>query len=53
MVLLDTDILSLLTQGRPRVTARAEAATETIGITIVTSIEILRARFEFLLKAAD
>lgn len=53
MVLLDTDILSLLTRGHPLVTARAEDATDAIGITIITRIEILRARFDFLLKAAD
>ena len=53
MLLLDTDIFSLLTQGHPRVTARAEAATDTIAITVITRIEILRARFEFLLNAAD
>lgn len=53
MVLLDTDILSLLTQGHHRVAARAEQATDTIGITIITRIEILQARFAFLLKASD
>ncbi len=53
MVLLDTDILSLLTRGHPLVTARAEEATDDIGITIITRIELLQARFDFLLKAAD
>ncbi|NLY01674.1 MAG: hypothetical protein GXY83_36785 [Rhodopirellula sp.] len=53
MLLLDSDVLSLLTEGHARVWLRAEAATDTIGITVVTRIEILRARFDFLLKAAD
>jgi tRNA(fMet)-specific endonuclease VapC len=55
MILLDTDILSLYHNGHERVTERIKGAdpTEAIGTTIVTRAEILRARFEFLLKAAD
>ncbi len=53
MILLDTDTVSLLAGGHPKVTQRALAATDTVATTVVTRIEILRARFEFLLKAAD
>jgi tRNA(fMet)-specific endonuclease VapC len=35
------------------VTQRAREATDTVATTIVTRVEILRGRFDFLLKAAD
>lgn len=53
MILLDTDTVTLLNQGHPQVAARALAATERIAITVVSRIEILRGRWDFLLKAAD
>lgn len=55
MILLDTDILSLFHKGHARITARMSQidATETVGTTIITQAEILRARYEFLLKATD
>lgn len=53
MILLDTDTLTLLTLGHPQVQQHLDSADEDIAITIVTRIEILRGRFEFVLKAAD
>ena len=55
MILLDTDTVSLFHAGHPHVTARLAKieATETVGTTIITYAEIMRARFEFLLKASD
>ena len=53
MILLDTGTLTLFTAGHPRVTERVQAATDVIAITIVTRVEILQGRFDFLLKAAD
>lgn len=53
MILLDTDILSLFTRGDPRVRQRVQTAADTVGTTIVTRIEVLRARFDFLLKAGN
>jgi tRNA(fMet)-specific endonuclease VapC len=54
MYVLDSDILSLVQAGHPRIgerRGRVDAAE--IATTIVTRIEILRARFDHLLKAAD
>lgn len=55
MILLDTDILSLYHAGHRGVTERIDKVDpgEVIGTTIITRAEVLRARFEFLLKAAD
>ncbi len=53
MILLDTDTLTLLTLGHPKVQQRLDAAEDDIAITIVTRIEVLRGRFDFVLKAAD
>jgi tRNA(fMet)-specific endonuclease VapC len=54
MHLLDTDTLSHLDTGHPRVAERVRKLDESeVGITIVTRIETLRARFEFLMKASD
>lgn len=53
MILLDTDTLTLLTMGHPKVQRRLDSAEDDIAITIVTRIEVLRGRFEFVLKAAD
>jgi tRNA(fMet)-specific endonuclease VapC len=51
---LDTDTLSHLHLGHPRVVERLrQVADPEARTTIVTKIEILRARYEFLLKAAD
>jgi tRNA(fMet)-specific endonuclease VapC len=53
MTLLDTDILSLLLAGNPMVLARLRRAEEDLAITVITKVEILRGRFDFLLKASD
>ena len=52
MTLLDTDILTLLMHGHARI-AECFARSDAIGITIVTRIEVLQGRFDFLLKAAN
>jgi len=55
MILLDTDILSLFHAGNETVVDRIAKvdADQQLGTTIITRAEILRARFAFLLKAAD
>ena len=53
MYLLDTDTLSHLHRGHPRVIARLNRITDPdVGITIITRIELLRGRFDYVLKAA-
>jgi tRNA(fMet)-specific endonuclease VapC len=52
MNLLDTDTLSLLMKGRPKVVERVARA-DHIAIPIVSRIEILQGRFASVLKAAD
>lgn len=50
--LLDTDILSNLHRGNPKIIAQIKrVAASDFAITIVTRIEILRGRFDFFLKA--
>jgi tRNA(fMet)-specific endonuclease VapC len=55
MLILDTDIASLLFEGNIAPTKRLEHQqnSEDIVITIVTWAEIMRGRLEFLLKASD
>ena len=54
MYILDTDILSLIHAGDARVAEKKDRVNSTeIITTIVTRVEILRARHAFLLKAAD
>jgi tRNA(fMet)-specific endonuclease VapC len=55
MILLDIDTVSLFHQGHPKVVTRANAtgAVEPIATTVITQAEILRARFDYLLKAND
>ena len=53
MHLLDTDTLTHLHAGHPRVVGRLrQLADSDVGTTIITKIELLRGRFDFLLKAA-
>ncbi len=52
MILLDTDILSLLMKGHEKITKRIAKEVD-VAITIVTRAEILQDRFASLLKAAD
>lgn len=55
MILLDTDILSLLHAGNEGVVDRVERLDpgELLGTTVITRGEIIRARFEYLFKASD
>jgi tRNA(fMet)-specific endonuclease VapC len=53
MYVLDTDMLSHLFADHPRVLARRDSVPSSeIATTIVTRIEVLQGRFDFLLKAA-
>jgi tRNA(fMet)-specific endonuclease VapC len=53
MFILDTDILTLLFAGHARVALRRDVVPSAeIAISIVTQIEVLRGRFEQLMKAA-
>ena len=55
MILLDTDTLSLFHAGHQQVVQRMNAArlSDVIATTVITKAEILRGRFEFLLKASN
>lgn len=54
MILLDTDTLSLFHAGHARVVQQMIAArvSDIIATTVITKVEILRGRFDFLLKAS-
>ena len=53
MHLLDTDTLTHLYAGHPRVIQHLQEVTDPeVGTTIITKIELLRGRFDFVLKAA-
>lgn len=52
MYLLDTDTLSALHKDNPQVVARVAQADAKVATTIITRIEILRGRIEFVRKAA-
>lgn len=54
MYILDTDIVNHLHANHPNVIAKLAALPETTAFaTIVTRLEILRGRIDFVLKAAD
>jgi tRNA(fMet)-specific endonuclease VapC len=54
MHLLDTDTLTYLHAGHPRVVERLrQLGDPDVGTTIITKIELLRGRFDFVLKAAN
>src|SRR5438105_2663179 len=53
MILLDTDMLTLLFQGHARVQARLRSAGEAVATTIITRIEVLQGRFDSIFKAAN
>ena len=51
---LDTDTLTRLHAGDPKVVARLrDVADSRVVTTVITKIELLRGRFDFLLKAAN
>ena len=52
MFILDTDTLSLLHAGHERVGERKDRVDPTeVSITIITKIEVLRARYDFIFRA--
>jgi tRNA(fMet)-specific endonuclease VapC len=52
MHLLDTDTLTHLYAGQPNVVERLRAVDDPdVGITIITKVEVLRGRIDYLLKA--
>src|SRR5262249_3647011 len=53
MTLLDTDTISLLLAGNKRVLSRLQQARDNLVISVITKVEILRGRYDFLLKASD
>ena len=53
MILLDTDTITLLATGHTRVVAMLASSIEPVATTIITRIEVLRGRFDYVLKAAD
>ena len=53
MILLDTDMLTLLLQGHPRVQKRMHSAETDVATTIVTWMEVMQGRFRAIFTAAD
>jgi hypothetical protein len=53
MILLDMDILSLILAENPAVVARLRQVEEVVANTVITRVEILRGRHEFLLKVCS
>jgi tRNA(fMet)-specific endonuclease VapC len=53
MILLDTDTLTLLLQGHPRVQKRMRSAEADVATTIITWMEVLQGRFQAIFTAAD
>jgi tRNA(fMet)-specific endonuclease VapC len=53
MILLDTDIMTLWLQGQPLVSKHVLEATDLVATTVVSRIELMQGRFDFLLKASD
>jgi len=51
--LLDTDTITYLHAGHPRVLQHlSELADADVGTTVITKIELLRGRFDYVIKAA-
>jgi tRNA(fMet)-specific endonuclease VapC len=53
MILLDTDIMTLWLTGHPVVDKRVLETPDLVATTVVSRIELLGGRFEYLLKAND
>jgi tRNA(fMet)-specific endonuclease VapC len=54
MYILDTDTTSLLQRGNEKVSKRLALAKDyEFGVTIITKVEVLRGRYDFLLKAEN
>lgn len=52
MIVLDTDIFTLLNAGNVRVQQRAAREQDDLAITVITRIEVLMGRFAAVIKAA-
>jgi tRNA(fMet)-specific endonuclease VapC len=52
MILLDTDMFTLLLQGHPRVQKRMHSAEEDVATTIITWMEVMQGRFQAIFTAA-
>ena len=52
-ILLDTDTLTLLLQGHPRVQKRMHSAETDVATTIITWMEVLQGRFQAIFTAAN
>jgi tRNA(fMet)-specific endonuclease VapC len=53
MILLDTDMLTLLLQGHPRVQKRMHSAETDVATTIITWMEVMQGRFQAIFTAAE
>jgi tRNA(fMet)-specific endonuclease VapC len=53
MIVLDTDIMTLWLLGQPVVSKRVLEASDVVATTVVNRIELVRGRFDYLLKAND
>ena len=54
MILLDTDTFALFSYGHAGIAQKIEERhAETLSVTLITRMEVLRGRFESILKAAD
>ena len=54
MHILDTDTLTHLHAGHQNVVQHLQALSDAdVGATLITKIELLRGRFEYVLKASD
>lgn len=53
MTLLDTDVLALVLSRHEQVLRRLAECVDELAIPVVTRIEVLRGRFDAVLKAAD
>jgi tRNA(fMet)-specific endonuclease VapC len=53
MFVLDTDTITHLLMGHPRVIQKQAEATAEVALTVVSRIEVLQGRFASVLKAED
>ena len=53
MIILGTDVLSQLQRNNPRVIERIETSNDSLFITLITKLEMLRGRIDYILKASS
>ena len=53
MIILDSDIITLMHAAHPQVARRLEANQDDLAITVITLIKVLRGRFDYLMKASS